>query len=238
MSNNEDPKKLLAELERLQRVLDSNSHRVPDEDNIPVLEDLFDHSIPVLNDSIHNNQASVGFRQDIASAAGLYSTKSTGSKSTSTASSNTASMIDIPVLRDIADIQPAPVYKPKPVFQSQPANQFKSEAQAKTASQIKPAPELKPAPQLKHETQTKPFVTAEAAPKQEIKPAPKQEVKPEPKPTISSKHAEIGAAMSETNSSLSALNKRERLIDELVEEMMPMIKSSLRARIRKMLDED
>ena len=42
--------------------------------------------------------------------------------------------------------------------------------------------------------------------------------------------------MAETTASLTSLLQRERMVDELVEELMPMIKSRLRARVRDMLN--
>ncbi|MAG44043.1 MAG: hypothetical protein CMH95_07105 [Oceanospirillaceae bacterium] len=53
---------------------------------------------------------------------------------------------------------------------------------------------------------------------------------------LSSKRAELDANMAETTASLTSLLQRERMVDELVEELMPMIKSRLRARVRDMLN--
>ena len=50
------------------------------------------------------------------------------------------------------------------------------------------------------------------------------------------KRAELDANMAETTASLTSLLQRERMVDELVEELMPMIKSRLRARVRDMLN--
>ena len=53
---------------------------------------------------------------------------------------------------------------------------------------------------------------------------------------LSSKRAELDANMAETTASLTSLLQRERMVDELVEELMPMVKSRLRARVRDMLN--
>ena len=53
---------------------------------------------------------------------------------------------------------------------------------------------------------------------------------------LSSKRAELDANMAETTASLTSLLQRERLVDELVEELIPMVKSRLRARVRDMLN--
>ena len=53
---------------------------------------------------------------------------------------------------------------------------------------------------------------------------------------LSSKRAELDANMAETTASLTSLLQRERMVDELVEELIPMVKSRLRARVRDMLN--
>ena len=50
------------------------------------------------------------------------------------------------------------------------------------------------------------------------------------------KRAEIDQTMSETSASLVNLLKRERMVDELVEEIMPLLKGRLRSRIRELLE--
>jgi hypothetical protein len=56
--------------------------------------------------------------------------------------------------------------------------------------------------------------------------------------TLVNKRAEIDATMTQTSSSLTNLLQRERLVDELVEEMLPLVKGRLRSRIREMINQE
>lgn len=56
--------------------------------------------------------------------------------------------------------------------------------------------------------------------------------------TLVNKRAEIDATMSQTSTSLTNLLQRERLVDEMVEEILPLVKGRLRARIREMINQD
>lgn len=54
----------------------------------------------------------------------------------------------------------------------------------------------------------------------------------------SGKRSELDTNMAETTASLASLLQRERMVDQLVEELMPMVKSRLRARVRDMLNDE
>jgi phosphoenolpyruvate carboxylase len=56
--------------------------------------------------------------------------------------------------------------------------------------------------------------------------------------TLVNKRAEIDSTMTQTSSSLTNLLQRERLVDELVEEMLPLVKGRLRSRIREMINQE
>ena len=65
MKNKEEPKDLLAELEMLQRVLDNPTSSGSSADDIPVLDDLFDGSIPTVNEPAELDLSSIPTVTDI-----------------------------------------------------------------------------------------------------------------------------------------------------------------------------
>ena len=192
MNNKEEPKDLLAELEMLQRVLDNPESSALSEPDIPVLDDLFDGDIPVVNDPIGDKPS---------------------------------------VLRSVA---PAP--------QVNPGSQINPAPQANNVSPIKPiepaAPEAPSSVSPLNQILNKINRDGNSAPS----PLTSTFKTPEPKApvagenTLTTKRAEIDQTMSQTSASLTSLLQRERIVDELVEELLPLIKGRLRSRIRDMLN--
>lgn len=215
MTNKEDPKDLLAELEALQRVLDSSSSADDDNAEIPVLDDLFDAKadIPVVSDSI--------------------SSSSTLNKST-----DSVSDVDIPVLS--ATPSASKVSGDQSSLDQTNLKKISS-SPLRAVPNVTPAAPLEPLQDDDIPSNVSPLnQVLNKIHQQANDEAPKptgalSEVPPEA-PTVASKRAEIDATMSETTASLTNLLQRERLVDEVLEEVMPMIKSRLRARIRDMLN--
>lgn len=179
----EEPQNLLAELEMLQRVLETTKSGENNDDSefsgdIPVLDDMFDADIPTL------------------------STASAG-----------AALRAVPTLEPIKNTPKEPtvtVHSSAP-SQLSPLNQVLDKIN-KQGSNI----EAVSAPVLNQ-------------------PAPESS---KPATTAGNTRAEIDAAMSQTSASLTSLLQRERLVDELVEEMLPLVKGRLRSRIRDLINQD
>jgi len=222
MTNKEDPKDLLAELEALQRVLDSSSSADDDNAEIPVLDDLFDAKadIPVVSDSISSS-----------------STDSVTNSPTS-AQKNSVSDAEIPVLSATPSAS-------KASDGQSPLDQ--TNLKKISSSPLRAVPNVTPAAPL--ETLQDDDIPSNVSPLNQVlnkihqqandeapKPAGSLSEVPPEAPTVASKRAEIDATMSETTASLTNLLQRERMVDEVLEEVMPMIKSRLRARIRDMLN--
>ncbi|WP_300426944.1 hypothetical protein [Thalassolituus sp.] len=162
MSNRDEPKDLLAELEMLQRVLDNESSDSPEHAAIPVLDDLFEEK----------------------------------------ASAPATPLRAVPVLKPTAPAQVAPV--PERVSSVSSLSQVLDHISKRTAANVD-------------------------------EPTPRPSVNSPLNPAMQ-KRAEIDQTMSETSASLVNLLKRERMVDELVEEMMPLLKGRLRSRIRDLLE--
>jgi len=164
MSNRDEPKDLLAELEMLQRVLDNESSDSKDDQSIPVLDDLFEENGPVPASPLRS----------------------------------------IPTLKPVASAPVQPV--PEQVSSVSSLSQVLDHISNRSAANLEEA------------------ATSPAKPVAEpLNPAMK-------------KRAEIDQTMSETSASLMNLLKRERMVDELVEEIMPLLKGRLRSRIRELLE--
>ncbi|MEK9712545.1 MAG: hypothetical protein VW258_08260 [Thalassolituus sp.] len=187
MNNKEEPKDLLAELEMLQRVLDNPGSSSFSEPDIPVLEDLFDGDIPVVNDPISEKPSVL---RPVAPAPLV----------------NPA-----PLANNVSPIKPVTVPEPEAAPSSvSPLNQILNKINRDGNSAPSPL--------------TSTFKTPEA----------KAPVAGES--TLTTKRAEIDQTMSQTSASLTSLLQRERIVDELVEELLPLIKGRLRSRIRDMLN--
>jgi len=180
MNNKEEPKDLLAELEMLQRVLDNPGSSSLSEPDIPVLDDLFDGDIPVVNDPISEKPSVLR---------------------------PVAPVIQASNVSPIKPVEPAAPEAPSSVS---PLNQILNKINRDGNSVPSPV--------------TSTFKTPEA----------KAPVAGES--NLTTKRAEIDQTMSQTTASLTSLLQRERIVDELVEELLPLIKGRLRSRIRDMLN--
>lgn len=191
MKNKEEPKDLLAELEMLQRVLDNPTSSGSSEDDIPVLDDLFDGNIPTV------------------------------SEPPSLDLSNIPTVTDIPTVNDVAS-QPSSLRAvPKPQAPSPEAPKVEQPAPKQTPpSGLSPLNQILEKINRGQETESPAMAPLPGA----------------SETALSSKRAELDANMAETTASLTSLLQRERMVDELVEELMPMVKSRLRARVRDMLN--
>lgn len=191
MKNKEEPKDLLAELEMLQRVLDNPTSSGSSEDDIPVLDDLFDGNIPTV------------------------------SEPPSLDLSNIPTVTDIPTVNDVAS-QPSSLRAvPKPQAPSPEVPKVEQPAPKQTPpSGLSPLNQILEKINRGQETESPAMAPLPGA----------------SETALSSKRAELDANMAETTASLTSLLQRERMVDELVEELMPMVKSRLRARVRDMLN--
>ncbi|MEC8104123.1 MAG: hypothetical protein VX133_10320 [Pseudomonadota bacterium] len=101
MKNKEEPKDLLAELEMLQRVLDNPTSSNAPDDDIPLLDDLFEVDIPTVNEPAGLDLSSIPTVSDIPTVTDI------------------PKVTDIPTVNDVASepssLRPVPIASKAPV---------------------------------------------------------------------------------------------------------------------------
>jgi hypothetical protein len=181
MSNKDESRHLLSELENLQRVLDGADAGTLETDDIPVLNDLFD------GDDI---QAAIG---------------------------------------QASRAKPAPLANKKLALPLESSNPFLPQAIIDRLAHERKAT-------LEDVAKMTAVPTAKQPSTSRFAPNPVSQSPTSAAKERAEKAARVEHNMNETSAALLSLLQRERLIDELVDDIMPLLKGRLRNRIRQLIE--